>query len=44
VNASAFAALLDYDPASQVVFEGPGLVEFGGQQYAGGILTITAFA
>jgi hypothetical protein len=40
VTDSAFAALLDYAPAQAVTFEGPGLVEYGGTQYAGGIFTV----
>lgn len=43
-SASAFAALLSYTPANQVVFEGPGTIEFGGDQFAGGIFTVTVFA
>lgn len=44
VTKSAFAALLDHAAASQVLFEGPGLVEHGGQQFSGGIFTVTIYA
>jgi hypothetical protein len=43
-TASVFAALLDYDPVGQVSFDGPGLVEHSGQQYVGGIFTVTVFS
>lgn len=43
VSTSAFAALLSISAAGSVVFEGPGTVEYGGQQYAGGIFTVELF-
>lgn len=42
-NTSAFAALLDEPTVGQVEFEGPGLIEYGGQQYAGGIFTAEVY-
>jgi hypothetical protein len=42
-SASVFAALLGHAPDSQVKFE-KGLVEYGNQQYAGGIFTFEVYA
>lgn len=44
VATSALVALLDYSPASEVKFEGPGLLDYAGQQYHGGIFTVTVMA
>jgi hypothetical protein len=38
-STSAVAALLTVDALGSVSFDGPGLVEWGGAQYAGGIFT-----
>lgn len=43
-STSVFAALLSYGPSGDVVFDGPGLVEYGGQQYGGGVFTVEVFA
>jgi hypothetical protein len=43
VSTSAFAALLSNQSVGQVEFEGPGVVEYGGQQYVGGIFTALAY-
>ena len=43
VSSSVFAALLDHDPGGQVVFEGPGLVPHGGQEYSGGIFRLEVY-
>lgn len=43
VSRSVFAALLSVDEVGQVAMEGPGTIEWGGQQYAGAILTVTVF-
>jgi hypothetical protein len=40
---SVLAALLSVSAVGQVTFEGPGLVPWGGQDYAGGIFTVEAF-
>jgi hypothetical protein len=40
---SALAALLSVASVGQVEFEGPGLVPWDGQEYAGGIFTVEAF-
>jgi hypothetical protein len=42
-STSVLVALLDYDPATAVEFEGPSLVEFGGALYAGGIFTTEVY-
>jgi len=44
VSTSALVALLDYDAAGEVSFDGPGLVEYGGQTYGGGVFTVEVFA
>lgn len=41
---SVYAALLDYAPAGDIAFEGPGLVEYGGQTYGGGVFTCEVYA
>jgi hypothetical protein len=43
-STSAFTALLAYAGAGQVEFDGPGLVEYGGHQYAGGIFTVAVMS
>lgn len=40
---SVFAALLTEATVGQVEFEGPGLIEFGGQQYVGGVFTAEVY-
>lgn len=42
-SSSAFAALLTESTVGQVEFEGLSLIEFGGQQYVGGIFTAEVF-
>lgn len=41
---SVFKALLEYEDAGDIEFEGPGLVEYGGQVYGGGVFTAQVFA
>lgn len=40
---SAFAALLSMDNGGPVSFEGPGTVEFNGQQYVGGFFSLELY-
>jgi hypothetical protein len=44
VSTSAFAAILDHDPVSQVLFEGPGVIGYGDQQFHGGVFTVNVLA
>jgi hypothetical protein len=39
VTDSVVVALLSNDQVGQVSFEGPGLLDYGGQTYGGGVLT-----
>jgi hypothetical protein len=41
---SVYAALLAYAPAGDIEFDGPGLVEYGGQTYGGGVFSCEIFA
>ena len=44
VSTSVLTALLSYANAGEVSFDGPGLVEYGGQTYGGGVFTVEVFA
>lgn len=41
---SVFKCLLEYEDAGDIEFEGPALVEYGGQVYGGGVFTAQVFA
>lgn len=43
VSSSLVTAMLSNRQVGQVTFEGPGLVEYAGTQYGGGILTCEVF-
>jgi hypothetical protein len=44
VATSALVALLSDDPVRQVLFEGPGLIGYGDQQFHGGVFTVNVLA
>lgn len=44
VTESAHAALQDYPHTKQVLFEGPGLVQYGDQPFHGGVFTLEILA